>query len=343
MRRGLYIGGPIVPLTDLYPKGVMFVGRGRRRPDGIDPYEIDGTAFLVSLDNQAYAVTAAHVVSRKDVDYFVRVPLKGGGVKDLHVPKWWKNDQKLKDVAVAPILLPDNQDMVASDPPHFADDPSWADDKLFDGEGIDPQLGDIVYFIGLLQNVGAMVESNTPMVRAGTLGRLMQEDCPVVTPEKVVIYITAHLIDCRSFGGFSGSPVYLQQSRAGIVKRKDGSPGITTRYRTALFGMIGGHYDDYAAVENTYGKSDHLTVPVNTGVGYVIPVEFIRETLMKEELIAMRTEAKEREAAERGRKNAGTMDAVSLSDEPSEFERFEDLTRKLINTPKPKPDEKADQ
>ena len=185
--------------------------------------------------------------------------------------------------------------MVSTEISQFLDDPDWAKAEMFEGEEMHPFLGDNVYFVGLLPNIEAMVEKNIPMVRSGTLGRLWQERCPVLTREKVLIYITAHLIDCRSFGGFSGSPCYLQQSRAGIVMDK-GRPAVTTKYRTALLGLIGGHYDDVVEVENTYGKSEHLTAPINTGVGYVIPVEFVRETLMKKELIDMR----KRESGQRG-------------------------------------------
>jgi hypothetical protein len=133
-----------------------------------------------------------------------------------------------------------------------------------------------------------MTERNIPVVRAGVLAQLWQTDLPVKrSPVDATRYITAHLIDCRSFGGFSGAPCYLQKSRAAVV-----DSGITTEY---------GHFDDWtSAQERTlmtdeeadpdagYSISDNIRAPVSTGVAYVIPVEFIRQTLMRSELVDKR-------------------------------------------------------
>ena len=108
-------------------------------------------------------------------------------------------------------------------------------------------------------------------------------------------YITAHLIDCRSFGGFSGSPCYLQKERVRVGSDETaGSVGVYNEYRTLLFGLIGGHFDDWAGTQqrregdDEYAISDDIRAPVGTGVGYVIPAEYIRETLMRDELEEMR-------------------------------------------------------
>jgi hypothetical protein len=119
--------------------------------------------------------------------------------------------------------------------------------------------------------------------------------------------------------------------------------GLNLEYNTALLGLIGGHFDDWQATRDVTatpdGISDNPEAPVSTGVGYVIPAEFIREALMREELVRMREDAERAEEQERKREaddNAATMDSIGNE---SEFERFESLTKQIINTPKPKPDE----
>jgi hypothetical protein len=333
-RRIRRIGEPLVPLTDTYPKGVFFVGSGPAYGGG----QIEGTSFLIGMNEGAhcYVVTAAHVVEPFP-QTFVRIPLTHGTgeaeLVELDVPEWVLD--RVHDVAVAPIDLPHRADAVATDLSQFIDDPIHQKPDDWFRTPFKIELGDVVYFIGLLGKIPAMTDAGIPMVRSGTLGRMWQERVPVVTPEKVLREITAHLIDCRSFAGFSGSPCYVQQSRAGIV---DG--GVTTKYRTLLLGLIGGHWDDWAGVRDRMKREPNpLEARVSTGVGYVIPAEFIRAVLMRKELEVMRNDkdAAERAAALReAEDNAATMDSAG----ESEFERFEDLTRKLVNTPKSALDEK---
>lgn len=278
-----------MPLPESYPRGVFFVGR---RSGGEE--RIAGTGFLVTIRENplvvhSYVVTAAHVIEGAEAT-FARLRTTTG-TTNLEVEDWITHPEH--DVAVAPIVLPEDHDAVATDLTQFIDEPGAVGTYRW-GE---IELGDVVYFIGLLGKVEAMTERNIPVVRAGVLAQLSQTDLPVKrSPVDATRYITAHLIDCRSFGGFSGAPCYLQKSRAAVVDR-----GITTEYRTLLLGLIGGHFDDWmSAQERTlmvnddtdpdagYSISDDIRAPVSTGVAYVIPAEFIRETLMRSELVEKR-------------------------------------------------------
>jgi hypothetical protein len=335
IRRVRYIGEPLMPLTETYPYGVLFVGGTTTTNDGRLFTGILGTGFLVSIGESlahAYIVTARHVVHNAKTTY-VRVPIEGGSepVVDLPVPEWFKSDER-KDVAVCPIDLPVNHTMVSTNLTQFVDDPSWDEDKEWLRTGMRLELGDLVYFIGLLGKIEAMTEAGIPIVRSGTLARLWQDDMPVVEKDGTERRITAHLIDCRSFGGFSGSPCYVEHSRAGIVQVESG-PAVTTKYRTSLLGMIGGHFDDWANVKSQYGASD-FKAPVNTGVGYVLPAEYIRETLMHPDLERERLMADARNAKSAD-ETAATQDSAAF--EQNEYERFETLTQELVQTPKPKP------
>lgn len=332
-----------MPLPQNYTKGVLFVGR---KPVGGEK-KITATGFLVVVETprmeHVYVVTAGHTVEGSDTT-FVRIRMADGTFRDEPVPEWIPNGKH--DIAVAPIDLPDGCDVIASPLDHFIDAPD-----ALDGYG-EIELGDALYFIGLLGKVKAMTERNVPLVRAGFLGALWQEEVPVRRPGERVKLITAHLIDCRSFSGFSGSPCYLQKSRARVGQMPNGQPSVYTEYRTLLFGVIAGHFDDWVKTrsrdvspegeaedemsEDAYFVNDEIKAPVSTGVGYVIPAEFIRQTLMKEELEESRVAKElhaEAEAVREDEENAATPD--SIDPDAGEFGRFEELTRRLVNTPKP--------
>jgi Trypsin-like peptidase domain len=328
----------VMPLPDSYPKGVIFVGRGSGAAK-----RIAGTGFLVAIDGFPYVVTAYHIVEGV-TETFVRVPLVGGGIRDLPVPDWIPHGKH--DIAVAPLDYNEEFDLVAT-----GVEDQFINSERPDDEKYPVELGSVVYFLGLLGKVKAMSDRNIPVVRSGVLSCLWQDELPVKrTPRDKTKLITAHLIDCRSFGGFSGSPCYVQMPRVSWIDR-----GYGLEYRTLLLGLIGGHFDDWMGTrtrtlqgegadpdEAEYAISDDLQAPVSTGIGYVIPAEFIRETLMREELVRMREDEK-RAADEAARRedddNAATMDSMEGA---SEFERFEDLTRKLVNTPKSKPEPDGD-
>lgn len=343
-RRIRAIGEPPMPLPQTYTNGVVFIGR---KPVG-KPAKIIATGFLVVVpDWHGYIVTAAHVVEGVD-DTFVRIRMEDGSFRDEPVPDWIPHGKH--DVAVAPIDPPEGHDLIATGIDQFIDWPG-----AFEEFG-EIELGDHVYFIGLLGKVKAMTERNVPIVRTGFLAALMQENIPVKRPREAIKLITAHLIDCRSFSGFSGSPAYIQKGRTRWVRGPEGVAGITQEYETHLLGLIGGHFDDWASTktrtamteaeeddadnDEAYEVTEDVKARVSTGIGYVIPAEFITETLLKKELVEMRQRKEaEQEAAEARTEaeNAAEEDSIRLSDD-AEFERFEDLARKLANTPKPKPE-----
>jgi hypothetical protein len=95
-------------------------------------------------------------------------------------------------------------------------------------------------------------------------------------PDSTVIYVRGHLIDCRSFGGFSGSPCFVRFiSASGKTERL----GLTYPIEsTLLLGMIGGHFDLASAVELP-DQEESISVPVAAGIGVVYPADVITETL----------------------------------------------------------------
>ncbi|MGQ0641465.1 MAG: S1 family peptidase [Gemmatimonadaceae bacterium] len=254
-------------------------------------YQPIGTAFLVSyLDKPlsdmekpgmfCYFVTAAHVVRSREHDTFVRLRTKPNGIEEVPVPEWVCHPDPAFDVAVSLYLGPASYDIARM--------PMQDSVDQYQGPGKwQVELGDRVYFIGLLSQVQAMTDAGRPMVRSGTVGALYQEGLPIQLGT-TVLRMRGHLMDCRAHVGFSGSPVFVQRDTYWPINRLvlDGQAqqgaGVAMGPVTLLFGLHSGHFSMW---EST---TSGLKVPVNSGVGIVTPVETIRATLQLEDLVNQR-------------------------------------------------------
>jgi hypothetical protein len=119
------------------------------------------------------------------------------------------------------------------------------------------------------------------MLRGGIIGALNQADIPVLEPGGTLRALNGHLIDCQSFGGFSGSPCFVRMLRPG-------EPGLnlpTTVTDSRLLGIVGGHFDHRASVEIA---GEYHSIPSSAGVAVVYPCEQLRELLDDEDVIAER-------------------------------------------------------
>ena len=286
-----------MPLTDDYPDGVVFICKESKT--GPRPV---GTAFVLCVQGEPakshYLVTANHVV-QDGRQTWARIRRTGGeSPVDEPIREWLPH--ATSDVAIAPFDI---------DIPGTDVRPIW-EDLFADKTHMELHRGDVVYFIGLLADVPTMAERSIPMVRSGRLGALYQEDVPMKDGDLRRKEPRAHLVDCYSRGGFSGSPCLVEQ--ATVLGNNIGS------YLT-LLGVIIGHF----------GSTND-----NAGVAVVAPVEAIRDLLIDPEMTEMRKRADEKAKQEREDEtwaNAAVLDSTGAE---SEFDRFEDLTRKLVQVPK---------
>jgi len=147
----------------------------------------------------------------------------------------------------------------------------------------EPELGEDVVFAGLLAQVDSMAERHVPMLRGGMIGALYQHKIPMVEPGGTRRLLDGHLIDCRSFGGFSGAPCFVSMIRTS-------APGSSLHVLNPtpfwqLLGVVGGHFDHRSSIEI---QGDSLSVPTSAGVAVVYPSELLTELLEDEALIAER-------------------------------------------------------
>lgn len=305
---------------------------GPRDVDGVTRLVPIGTGFVVSFPSSEveglrfeYVVTASHVVQAEQETY-ARFRKREGGTHDLPAPDWIHHPSA--DIAMAPLRGHGPLGL------HLKHIPSEA----FLGPGTTPwgaYPGERVYFLGLFDRLGSLGEQNVAMVRSGTLGAWEVDKVPLGPPENRR-YVTAHLIDCRSYAGFSGSPCFIQAdvqlpaTYDGVVQR--------TEHVTYLLGLVSGHFDMWEQARllgDLPAEEGSIEAQVNSGVGVVTPVRMILEAYDMEELSEDRRRI---EDIEKARTDEGaTLDRVAGADEPpsGDYERFERLARELVTTPKP--------
>ncbi len=315
MMRRLRYTGERVPLPEILPKIVALLC-APQKVGSVQRLTPVGTGFFVGVNTEPpgavhwYLVTARHIAANEP-RLHVRLNMLAGGIKDHPTAGWVCGGWGGEDVAVAPFDLPNE-----------VDHSYYPIDGFVTERANPPWLGDLVYFVGMLNFIPEMSDHNLPMVRSGTLGALDQANIPVRLPGGSVAKVRGHLIDCRAYRGFSGSPCFVQGPRG----------------ETSLLGVVSAHFDavDQVPLEGDLLGGASAQVPIHAGVGVIAPVEILSELLADERLVEMRKQVVDEYAEERRRTEAeGAATLDSATDKPEEFQRFEDLTRKLTQVRKP--------
>lgn len=241
-------------------KCVCFVGY--RMNDGTT--RLAGTAFfcgrpLPSLPDRhfGYLVTAAHVISKIRDTGLDRVLLRlnrtGVGAIWVETPinDWISHPDPTIDLAVYRIAAPDWSDHRA-----FPLN-SVVNDEIITAENIG--IGTEVFVTGLFSHHYGQ-EQNTPIVRVGSIAAM--RTARVATK---VGQMDAYLIESRSIGGLSGSPVF---AHPGVI-RTTGDNAITFNTSFFLLGVVHGHYDETGTA----------AAVVNVGIAVVVPIARLLELL----------------------------------------------------------------
>ena len=255
---------------------------------------LGGTAFFVSMPREGlegifgYLITAKHIIEgikQKSTDgkVYLRINQKNKPpilvTCDLGQWKYHPNESNV-DVAALP----------------------WAPDtSIFDclyigaSMAATPEVitrehigcGDEVFLTGLF-NSHYGKQNNLPIIRIGNIASMPEE--PIQT--KNMGAIDAYLIEARSIGGLSGSPVFVQVG---------GVRGYTMYAGSKFYwlGLMHGHFD-LSELELDEVSSDTLMeVKVNMGIAIVVPVSKILEVLNQDELVKGRKQQDETDRLKR--------------------------------------------
>src|SRR5262245_40729620 len=241
-----------------------------------------------------YAVTTRHTV----VDYvneviFIRVNTSDGGFVDLPTlsSEWIVHPET--DVAVYDIL---SQISALNRSPIKGAQTSVADIRVLNFSMLatseylnETQVseGHEVFILGLFREHAGKRQA-LPIVRFGHIALMPWEPVEVYLSRSDLERgkpsdIAAHLVECNSIQGVSGSPVLFYDPPLGsnVVA---GSRAIDQSFMTqfqlpVILGLVHGHYGE---------EESRFVREVNAGVSIVIPSQKIRETIMQEKLVDQR-------------------------------------------------------
>lgn len=314
--------GDLMPLHDqmLFSAArVIGTGVGRRRVT-------IGTAFIVSVRSEAakreypYVLTAHHVLKGQQ-EIQVQFP-NAFGNGDLYDPvdvSDWRQPLKGVDLALAPWTYDPARPILAYDLEYQV---------VPGGKVGNPRLGSRIFYVGIL------LPLERPMARSGTIGALHQTG---VLPDRKKYDYPAHLVDCRSYDGFSGSPCFLELPFPNLTPRPlpmpvpVGTKVLTTGEMTYLMPLCG-MFTDHLNDESSDGTVSRY------GVGLMLRGNEIRSALMTD---VMREERQKWDAElSEVEKNQPPFQEVSVQVNPwdvgDEYANFENLTRILVQAPSPK-------
>lgn len=236
-----------------------------------------GTAFFLSRHVEdriwTYFVTAKHVIEgiRKNGLEWANIRVIWTGDESDKL-KWlqiklsdWKfhpTDDSI-DVAVFAGNLPDSCDQFTYSISRIVSAEMVANEQV--GHGTE------VFITGLFVKHYGQIK-NIPIVRIGNIAAMPEEQIDFKAGR-----FDAYLIEARSIGGLSGSPVFVNlekiySHRGQLRIRRKG----TEHY---LLGMMLGHWDAGASALDE-AKADTTDFQrVNMGIGIVVPIEKIIEVI----------------------------------------------------------------
>jgi hypothetical protein len=284
---------------------VLFV---RRQSDAV----YRGTAFIVKVpganDNDfGFMVTARHVAEKlQGSHYLVRVNKKDGTPVVMYgkpTDPWWYHptDRDHVDAAVT-LFSPDYMNLAQLDVEQIPIG-MFADEAVIREHNIG--VGDEVFITGLFTEVQETTK-NIPIVRTGTVAMIPGERIPFGNS-----LIEAYLVESRSIGGLSGSPVFVRETLKSLVYTATGrildSAGqplepnqileMQGTGRFYFFGSMIGHWDLPAGFTTTQAEA------VNMGISPVVPAHKIKEIIMQTDLMEMMKQVDEDMSA-KGQKGA---------------------------------------
>jgi len=243
---------------------------------------MEGSGFIVAkaateqphprrLSVFSYIVTAKHIIDGIRYKGCHKVHLRLNKTDgeaswyETDIDDWrFHPDDDSVDVALLQWRWPDNLDHTAY-PIHNSDGVIW---------DYDVGVGDEVFVVGLYHSHYGD-KKNIPIVRIGNIAAVPEER--VYTEE--FGFIEAYLIEARSTGGLSGSPVFVNPARPGRIVVGGLLTILSTEPSFQLIGLMHGHYDELS--RGSEGKRSR----VNEGIGIVVPVTKIIEVMTQPSIV----------------------------------------------------------
>src|SRR5271166_3986732 len=236
---------------------------------------VAGSAFWVVDTRYGYGpaclITAAHVLD--DISKYGDKVLIRFNYKDetahwtsVSLSRWNPHPEKNVDLAYLRIPIEPEMDHAGCPTGMFATPETAKEDKK------EIEIGDEIFLSGLFwQHHGT--SRNIPVVRIGNIASLREEKVQTQFGSMDV-----YLVEARSIGGLSGSPVFMDIVAARLNKELPQNT-IMVRSRFRLVGLMNGHF------RGAESKKDSASIPqgelgkLNMGIAFMTPSEKILEGL----------------------------------------------------------------
>lgn len=319
----------LMQIPDEIRKCVVFLGY----KNSLGGISMAGTAFFanrsIDPDKQeigfGYLITAKHVIDNiraKLADkVLLRVNLKGGGAQwvESGIDSWLTHDEDpTVDVAVLKTHIPRVCDHIQYPLASMATEQVIATHKI--------GVGEEVFLTGLFVNHYGR-HRNIPIIRVGNIAAMPEEK--VAT--KDFGFIDAYLVEARSIGGLSGSPVFAY---LGHTRYTGGGFSIASGPAVFyLLGIVHGHYDITAPDSDDISQDALQDERINMGIAIVVPATKIMEVIRQ----PMVRELEEKQTEEWRKSQLPTQDGLP-DDAGLTQESFEEALRRASRKT-PSPDE----
>lgn len=253
-----------------------------------------GTVFFVSVPMETiegryfiYLITARHIIEKikeNSTDNKVNIRLNTKTdtsdyvASDISQWKFHPTDTSV-DVAVLPWAPPQDKIDYLSIPRSMA-----LTEEIIKEENI--SIGDEVFLTGLFSTHYGK-KKNLPIIRVGNIAMMPEEKVNIESLGE----IDAYLIESRSIGGLSGSPVFVY---LGHMRPKNGNINIGGQSQLFYWlGLMHGHWDISSKKVDVITEDEATIEKVNMGIAIVIPTSKILEIIDCDEFKAIRKQREE--------------------------------------------------
>ncbi len=347
-------------VPDEIRKSVLFIGVKEDLPE----WEWKGTGYIIAVpepnfifnevlehrgtkfEGQSsypflFLATARHVAEKLEGKDFA---LRGNSKLDGSVviieghadQKWWYHptEREYVDAAVTIFFPPNLRDL----------DINWVGTDVFADEEIIKEaalgVGDEVFMAGLFTKVKETTK-NIPIVRIGNLAMMPGEKIPFKDGK----LIDAYLVESRSLGGLSGSPVFIRQT---ILSQGFTASGhfLNSKHEplpvneVVYVGGLGRIYFLGSAIghwEAPTGFPLPENEAVNMGISPVVPAHKIKEIIMQPKLMEVARAMSEQMAKTKYADAVYDFASEKKKEEPFTREDFEAALKKATRKiPSPK-------
>jgi hypothetical protein len=256
---------------------VIFIG-SLNDNGGFVPY---GTGFLLSVFHEEiqfdYVVTCHHIIQIfSENKTWIRVNLINGESEVIPISKnLWINDIK-NDISILPYHFGRAKYNVTS---IIEKNINTLLNRIKTEEEREIRIGDRTFLVGLFTSHYGNIH-NIPILRIGYIAALPDENELVYTDTG---FVKAYLVETRSIGGLSGSPVFFYDYWCGYNMPWPIPEGLLG---SCFLGVMRGRFNIREGTDVVVGDSE--SDALNSGIGIVTPVEYIINLLNSPQLMEER-------------------------------------------------------